>query len=227
MNPICIIPARMASTRLPGKPLMDIDGKPMVVRVAERATIGMKMLQFDELWKKINERGSIVTVQEYHELKHVFNLMQEAESYLEVGSAEGNSLYVLSHALKPGGHITYIDWDEPHTREPRKQVVQDICDRGISVIGIHADSNDFISKDQIKDYKYDIVLIDAGHEDFNVAIDAMLYGPLATKYIIFHDIMLPDVARAFKWYAAQRPDCKMSMYVNSQTFGYGILEIKQ
>ncbi|MBD2796034.1 3-deoxy-manno-octulosonate cytidylyltransferase [Xenorhabdus sp. 18] len=32
-----IIPARFASTRLPGKPLADIHGKPMVVRVMERA----------------------------------------------------------------------------------------------------------------------------------------------------------------------------------------------
>ena len=32
-----IIPARMASTRLPDKPLADIGGKPMVVRVAECA----------------------------------------------------------------------------------------------------------------------------------------------------------------------------------------------
>ncbi len=32
-----IIPARYASTRLPGKPLADIGGKPMVVHVAERA----------------------------------------------------------------------------------------------------------------------------------------------------------------------------------------------
>jgi 3-deoxy-manno-octulosonate cytidylyltransferase (CMP-KDO synthetase) len=32
-----VIPARFASTRLPGKPLADIAGKPMVVRVAERA----------------------------------------------------------------------------------------------------------------------------------------------------------------------------------------------
>ncbi len=32
-----IIPARMASTRLPDKPLADLGGKPMVVRVAERA----------------------------------------------------------------------------------------------------------------------------------------------------------------------------------------------
>jgi 3-deoxy-manno-octulosonate cytidylyltransferase (CMP-KDO synthetase) len=32
-----VIPARYASTRLPGKPLADIAGKPMVARVAERA----------------------------------------------------------------------------------------------------------------------------------------------------------------------------------------------
>ncbi len=37
MNPIVLIPARMASTRLPGKPLADIAGKPMIVQVLERA----------------------------------------------------------------------------------------------------------------------------------------------------------------------------------------------
>jgi len=34
---VAIVPARLASTRLPNKPLADIGGKPMVVRVAERA----------------------------------------------------------------------------------------------------------------------------------------------------------------------------------------------
>jgi 3-deoxy-manno-octulosonate cytidylyltransferase (CMP-KDO synthetase) len=37
MNPILLIPVRMASTRLPGKPLADIGGIPMIVRVWERA----------------------------------------------------------------------------------------------------------------------------------------------------------------------------------------------
>lgn len=37
MNPIVVIPARMASTRLPGKPLADIAGVPMIVRVASQA----------------------------------------------------------------------------------------------------------------------------------------------------------------------------------------------
>lgn len=34
---LILIPARMSSTRLPGKPLADIAGKPMIVQVAERA----------------------------------------------------------------------------------------------------------------------------------------------------------------------------------------------
>ena len=39
MNPIVIIPARMASSRLPGKPLADIAGRPMIAHVLERATL--------------------------------------------------------------------------------------------------------------------------------------------------------------------------------------------
>lgn len=37
MNPIVLIPARMAATRLPGKPLADIGGTPMIVRVLQQA----------------------------------------------------------------------------------------------------------------------------------------------------------------------------------------------
>ncbi|MBL0370454.1 3-deoxy-manno-octulosonate cytidylyltransferase [Rhizobium sp. KVB221] len=36
-NTLILIPARMASTRLPGKPLADIAGVPMIVQVARRA----------------------------------------------------------------------------------------------------------------------------------------------------------------------------------------------
>lgn len=37
MNPIILIPARMASTRLPGKPLADIGGRAMILHVLDRA----------------------------------------------------------------------------------------------------------------------------------------------------------------------------------------------
>jgi 3-deoxy-manno-octulosonate cytidylyltransferase (CMP-KDO synthetase) len=41
-----VIPARYASTRLPAKPLLDLGGKPMVVRVAERA----RLSGAEEIW---------------------------------------------------------------------------------------------------------------------------------------------------------------------------------
>ena len=43
MTPLILIPARLAATRLPGKPLADIGGLPMIVRVlraAEQAGVG-------------------------------------------------------------------------------------------------------------------------------------------------------------------------------------------
>jgi 3-deoxy-manno-octulosonate cytidylyltransferase (CMP-KDO synthetase) len=39
MNFTVLVPARLASTRLPGKPLADIGGLPMIVRVAQRAAL--------------------------------------------------------------------------------------------------------------------------------------------------------------------------------------------
>ncbi len=50
-NVLVLIPARMASTRLPGKPLADIAGKPMVIQVALRAkeaAIGRVVVAVDE-----------------------------------------------------------------------------------------------------------------------------------------------------------------------------------
>jgi 3-deoxy-manno-octulosonate cytidylyltransferase (CMP-KDO synthetase) len=37
LSPLLVIPARMAATRLPGKPLLDIAGRPMIVRVLDIA----------------------------------------------------------------------------------------------------------------------------------------------------------------------------------------------
>ncbi len=37
MNPVVLIPSRMASMRLPGKPLAEIQGEPMIIHVVRRA----------------------------------------------------------------------------------------------------------------------------------------------------------------------------------------------
>jgi 3-deoxy-manno-octulosonate cytidylyltransferase (CMP-KDO synthetase) len=42
MKIVCVIPARYHSTRLPGKPLADIAGKPMIQRVYERASLARR-----------------------------------------------------------------------------------------------------------------------------------------------------------------------------------------
>ena len=44
MHHTVVIPSRYSSTRLPGKPLLDIMGKPMVVRVAEQADLILTVL---------------------------------------------------------------------------------------------------------------------------------------------------------------------------------------
>jgi 3-deoxy-manno-octulosonate cytidylyltransferase (CMP-KDO synthetase) len=45
MNIVAVIPARYASTRLPGKPLVSIAGKPMIERVWERARQASRVSQ--------------------------------------------------------------------------------------------------------------------------------------------------------------------------------------
>ena len=45
MKSICVIPARYSSTRLPGKPLKDICGKPMICRVWERASLAKSVTE--------------------------------------------------------------------------------------------------------------------------------------------------------------------------------------
>ena len=50
-DPVILIPARMAATRLPGKPLADIGGEPMIVHVWRRAVeagIGPVVVATDE-----------------------------------------------------------------------------------------------------------------------------------------------------------------------------------
>lgn len=58
-----VIPARYASTRLPAKPLLDLGGKPMVLRVAERAMLSGA----DEVWVA-TDHSEVLAVAEQHGL---------------------------------------------------------------------------------------------------------------------------------------------------------------
>jgi hypothetical protein len=181
------------------------------------------LLGFDELWRYIAKRGCI-TVQEYHELQFVYNLISGCASYLEIGTAEGNSMYVLAHALAPNARITYVDFGEKHTTPYRCEIVAGLETEGYRIMAVLGDSHDqeTISKARAL---YDVVLIDAGHKFEDVIQDARNYGKMATRFIIFHDINLPEVSEAFDLYKKETGH-KAYRISNSETFGYGILEVK-
>lgn len=201
------------------------------------------MKTFDELWKDIEERSqrwAIPIVQDYKELEYIFNLMKGCESYLEIGTAEGNGLYVLAQAIKTSDRLfvkeddeissrhgvevcEIIDFGELHTKAARDEVIAKLQEMDISINENYGNSHN--TKICPSYDEYDAVFIDAGHTYEDVIADAIAYGHLATKYIFFHDIQLPEVRKAFDWYCAQNPQFKRSEFINSTTYGYGILEV--
>ncbi len=63
MKVIGVIPARYSSTRLPGKPLKDICGKPMIVRVYERVKGAKKI---DEIYVATDDERIVKVLTEYN-----------------------------------------------------------------------------------------------------------------------------------------------------------------
>lgn len=181
------------------------------------------MSEFDDLWKFINNRGSVITVQEYSELRHVYDLMKDCkcDSYLEIGSAEGNSLYVLGHVVER--YIDYVDFGEAHTDEHRNICVEELKKLGKSITGYLGDSTNANTLPNKK--KYDCVLIDGGHDYETVLSDCMMYAGLATKYVFFHDVQLASVMDAIEFYLKRWNIGKYRTFINSEAFGYGIVEV--
>lgn len=183
------------------------------------------MSEFNQLWRDIVERSQgFPTVQEYHELEHIYNLMKGCSSYLEIGTAEGNSLYVLSHALNPNSTITCVDYCEKHTQAPQQEIVALVREQGHMVCVCAGDSTSPSTLHPHRKHPYDCVLIDGGHDYATALSDAQMYGPLATKYIFFHDVTMPAVSEAFDEYCTMTGRTGTRM-INSDNFGYGIIAL--
>lgn len=176
------------------------------------------MSEFDELWKFATRHGEIV--QEHNELEHIYNLMKacDCQTYLEVGTAEGNSLYVLGHATKMAA---YIDLGEPHTKAARDEAIGQLTIPIQSFIG---DSTMPEIATRIRS-EHDCVFIDGGHDFATVLSDSILYAPLAKKYVFWHDIQLPEVRKAVEWFVKRWKLGKYSTFINSNNYGYGIIEV--
>lgn len=97
-----IVPARLASTRLPGKPLLDIAGLPMVVRVArqaQRSSAAQVVVATDA-----PEVAAACTA---HGVQHVMTLADHASGSDRLAEA-------CEHLGLDGGHIVVnVQGDEP------------------------------------------------------------------------------------------------------------------
>jgi 3-deoxy-manno-octulosonate cytidylyltransferase (CMP-KDO synthetase) len=90
MNPrvVAIIPARYASTRLPGKPLVDLAGKPMILRVVERArrapSVSRVIVATDNerVWQVVGDAGEEAVMTSPHHQTGTDRLAEVA-SYLD------------------------------------------------------------------------------------------------------------------------------------------------
>jgi 3-deoxy-manno-octulosonate cytidylyltransferase (CMP-KDO synthetase) len=96
----CIIPARYASTRLPGKPLIEINGVPLIVMVYNRV---MESNAFDEV---------IVATDDRRIMKAVEDAGGKAVMTLKKHKSGTDRIYEASHC-SDCGYIVNVQGDEP------------------------------------------------------------------------------------------------------------------
>ena len=100
-----VIPARFASSRLPGKPLLDLGGKPMIVRVAEQAA-------------RSGARGVVVATDDERVLRAVEGArIERAEAVLTRADHPSGSDRVMEVAANAGWRdeeiVVNVQGDEP------------------------------------------------------------------------------------------------------------------
>lgn len=90
MRIVCVIPARYGSTRLPGKPLADIAGKPMIERVYEQVNkateISDALVATDDerVEKAVQKFGGIAVMTNPHHLTGTDRLAEVAKLYEDI-----------------------------------------------------------------------------------------------------------------------------------------------
>jgi 3-deoxy-manno-octulosonate cytidylyltransferase (CMP-KDO synthetase) len=97
-----VIPARYASVRLPGKPLLDIGGKPMVVRVAEQAAASGAA----EVWVAVDHPAVFDVV-----VQHGFHAVMTGEDH--VSGTDRIAEVVAAQGWKDDVIVVNVQGDEP------------------------------------------------------------------------------------------------------------------
>jgi predicted O-methyltransferase YrrM len=181
-------------------------------------------MSFEEKWNYINKRRQNV-VQQKSEMAYIHDLIAEykPESYLEIGTAEGDSLYVFGSLLPEHGRIHWIDKAEPHTTNLRIEAEELLKPRNItSYAGLSTDVDARVS---VQRKMFDVVYIDGGHDYETVCADTSHYLSHARKVVIWHDIQMPEVKRAIRDTLSQKQWASFETFIDSDTMGYAILRV--
>lgn len=177
----------------------------------------------EELSRFLLSREGFKSVQDLDELSEICKLAENCASYLEVGTAEGNSLCSIANNLSGSSKkIVSVDRAEDHTRMAYRDAIVRI-DAHVEQIKGYSAKRETVRR--ARDFgPYDMVLIDAGHRYEDVIGDAIAYGEMANKYIVFHDLCLDEVRKAVDWYvSSQRLKDRFSTIGNK--FIYGVITL--
>ena len=138
MKNIVLIPTRLESKRLPGKALLDVDGLPIIVHTAKRASIAKSV---DEVYV-CTDSEKIIEVCEDHKIKTILTKKEfknGTERIASVCSQFKDSLIIDVQGDEPLIKPDYIDiLIENHNRHPKKP------DAIIPTIEVPYTSNDTI-----------------------------------------------------------------------------------
>ncbi|WP_394655907.1 3-deoxy-manno-octulosonate cytidylyltransferase [Halosquirtibacter laminarini] len=140
MKSIIIIPARFASTRFPGKPLADIHGKSMIMRVVERASKVTKDVWVatddDRIYQHVDNLGANVVMTRKD---HPSGTDRIAEALQKIETQSGTTFDVVIN----------IQGDEPFIlTEQVEQLIESFNDKNVDIATL---ANPLSSIDSIED----------------------------------------------------------------------------
>ena len=141
------IPARMASTRLPGKPLKNIQGRPMLEHVYERSNLYKK-------WEKLSVATCDEEIKNFCEMKN-YNFVMTSKKHKECTDRVYEAVKKDCKKIKNNDVVICIQGDEPMLHPNMiESVVKSLKKNkkaGMTILGMEIVSNSqFISPNIIK-----------------------------------------------------------------------------
>lgn len=119
---------------------------------------------------------------------------KDVRSYLEIGSARGDTFHAVMSALPAHSRGTAVDWPGQSwgiegSKEALERAVADLNGKEYHARAVFGDSTALETQKAARhDFNYDAVFIDGDHTLAGVMGDFFAYAPMAKRIVAFHDI---------------------------------------